>query len=316
MHLKNVLLFSALSCASFLPSNAQTFVPPNMDFELGTTANWTFYRGKVATGHVFSITATPAVTGLHTLTSGTGTDAYAGFPVVGHGLYSLKLSHDTIDNNADAASYNIHVPAGGSYSLNYYYAAVLQDTVHAPNNQPVMKVTAIDSATGMVLSDSLDITPVSPGFTMVTGTDIFYKPWTSASINLTGYGGHTVIVKFEVGSCGTGAHFGYGYIDVGNVFYLPSLGTPSITGTANGTINIYPNPTSGMLNIQWANQQTGFAELDITDVTGRIVGKSKLNLDVKSGTTQMNIGGLDDGVYVVNIRSASINYSDKIVIQK
>src|ERR1039457_3854803 len=128
---KIVILSSALILGCYLSSNAQSFVPPNMDFELGTTANWTFYRGAVSSGHIYSFTSGAAVPGLHTLMSGAGTEHFGGFPVVDMGSYSLKLAFDTINNNADAASYNIHIPAGTtSYELIYDYAAVLENPGH------------------------------------------------------------------------------------------------------------------------------------------------------------------------------------------
>src|SRR4051812_1250245 len=107
MYLKNVLLFSAMLSGACLSANAQSFVPSNIDFELGTTANWTFYRGSVATGHIYTFTSGAAVAGLHTITSGSGTDHFGGFPIVDLGLHSLKLAFDTANNNADGASYNI-----------------------------------------------------------------------------------------------------------------------------------------------------------------------------------------------------------------
>lgn len=315
MHLKNVLLSTAFLLGGHLSSTAQSFIPPNMDFEAGTTANWTCYRGTVISGHVFSVTPSAPVTGLHTIMSGSGTDTYGGFPVVGYGSYSLKLSHDTVDNNADAASYNVHVPVGGVYHVDYHYAAVLQDAAHLPADQPVMIVTAIDSATGAVV-DSVGLLPVMPLFSVAgTGSSVLYKPWTAASIDLAGYGGHTVIVKFMVSGCATGGHFGYAYFDVDSVSFLASsLGSYALT--TNGTINMYPNPSSGILKIQWANQQTGTAELQVTDVTGRIVNRSALNLGSASGEAQLNLDGLNNGIYFVTIRSAEINYTSRVVIQK
>ena len=318
MLLKNALFCSSLLLGSFITSNAQTFVPPNMDFESGTTANWAYFKGTVAMGHVFSFTPSSAVPGLHTLMSGSGVDAYGGFPVVGSGSYSLKLSHDTIDNNADAASYAIHVPVGGAYTLNYSYAAVLEDTVHAPGEQPIMKMVAVDSASGTVLSDSLQLYPTSPGFTVASGTDVFYIPWTSATIDLSGYGGHTVIVTFAVAGCSLGAHLGYGYIDVDHVSYSPtvSTNTPVLPAVEKSAIRISPSPTSGNLNIKWEGQQTGFADLAVTDVTGRVVIQSSLNIATTSGAAQVNFGSLANGIYFINIKSESINYCDKVVIQK
>ncbi len=226
---KNVFLFSLLSMGTCLTSNAQ-LCPPNMDFELGTTADWTYYKGTVATGPVFTLpTSLPGPPRL-TLTSGTGTDVYGGFPVVCDGSYSFKLGKDTVLYCAEAASYNIHVPATGVYNLVYHYAAVLEDAGHTPSNQPRLEINATDSATGTALpSGSITImTSTVPGFIHSTApppapSDVYYKPWTTGSISLAGYGGHTVMIKFIAGDCGTGGHFGYGYIDMNCIFSRGAL---------------------------------------------------------------------------------------------
>ena len=388
MKLKNLLLSSALFAGTCLSATAQTYVPSNSDFELGTTANWNFYRGMVSTGYIYSLTSTTAVPGLHTLMTGSGTDYYGGFPEVGNGVYSLKLAHDTNSYNADAASYNIAVPGTSTYSLIYQYAAVLEDPAHTPTHQPVFEVQAIDSATGTVFFDSIIVDP-TPGFTMSTVySGAWYKAWTNVSVDLSAYAGKTVTMKFYAAACSDGGHWGYAYIDVAGMFetsttlalHAPSvtlggpagyaaykwtdaatfamsygttktvtlpaptvktkyaliltpaaghgtvdtvyktvditstLGASSLSGATGFTIN--PNPTSGAVNIQWSNQPTGNADLKITDVTGRVVSQSVLNMNAASGEHQLNLNGLANGTYFVTIKSASIDYSNKIVVQK
>ncbi len=390
MRSQKFILSAALLFGIYLSSNAQSFVPPNMDFESASAANWTYYAGTVAVGHVYTLTAVSPTAGLHTLTSGSGTDAYGGFPIVGMGSYSLKLARDTTNNNADAATYDIHVPSGASYSLIYHYAAVLEDPGHLPAGQPILQISAVDSATGIALPGAVDVLPATAGFSISSvGLDVTYKPWTTASFDLAGYGGHTVTMKFTVAGCGTGGHFGYGYIDVSDVFatsyYLPSSATtvtmdappgfasytwtdattytaaygttPSVTITAPTvtttyavivtpaaghstvdtlyttvhvssslrstitcgrwpSINIYPNPSSGDVKIQWGEQNTGFAVIEVTDVMGRVVSRSQLNMNKTSGEQHLDLGALNNGIYFVSIKSPTINYREKVVIKK
>ncbi len=316
MTLKKLVLCTVLLQGIYQSSSAQTVVPANLDFETGTTANWEYYRGTVASGHIYSLASSSAVAGLHTITSGSGTDPYGGFPVVGHGTHSLQLAHDTIDNNADAAAYNIHVPTGGSYTLDYYYAAVLQDAAHPFAQQPVLEVSAIDSATGTpVPSASLIISTSTTGLmTSTVDASVRYMPWTAGSIDLTGYGGHTVTLQFTVASCATGGHFGYGYVDVGGLT-SSILTTPAVLTAGTGTINLFPNPTPGLLMIQWAGQQTGDAKVKVTDMTGRVVSTSSLNFNASSGEAPISLAGLNDGLYLVSVTSASVSYCGRVVIQ-
>ena len=388
MQLKNLLLGFALMSGSYLTTNGQTFTPPNMDFESGNTSGWTLYKGSVATGFIYSLTTTLPYTGKHTITTGTGTDYYGGFPEVGGGMYSLKLAHDTSSYNADAASYNVAVPATSTYSLIYQYAAVLEDPSHTPKHQPVFEVQAIDSATGTKFFDSVIYDP-TPGFIHSTvAPNPWYKAWTNVSVDLSAYAGKTVTVKFIAAACSDGGHFGYAYIDVNGVFetsamlplHAPSVTLKAPTGYASykwtdaatfamsygttatvtlpaptvktkyaliltpaaghGTVdtvyktvdvtstlgsgslnmdkrfNIYPNPATGVINVQWTDQKTGTAVVSIADVTGRIVRKSVLNLNAKSGEQQIDLGNLKDGIYSVSIKSELINYTGEVTVQK
>ncbi len=270
--------------------------------------------------HTYSMAPCSATPGLHTITSGTGTDAYGGFPVVGTGSYSLKLAHDTINFNADAAAYFIHVPATGSYNFNYSYAAVLQNAGHAPSNLPVFEVNVFDSTAPLTLISALGmyVVPNSTGFVQSTvDTTVHYKGWTNTSINFTGYAGHTMIVSFTVGSCSSGgAHFGYAYIDATGLTMNASTSVANSSASTNGSFNLFPNPTSGRINLQWANQATGNADVDVYDMTGRRMGNFQLAMNETSGQKEINLGYLNDGMYMLNIRSQSVNYSGRTVIQK
>jgi Secretion system C-terminal sorting domain/SdrD B-like domain len=81
-------------------------------------------------------------------------------------------------------------------------------------------------------------------------------------------------------------------------------------------IYAYPNPASGTLNIKWTNQAVGNADVVITDITGREVYKSVMEINAISGQAQINISVLKNGIYFMNIKSGNINYSDKLVIQE
>lgn len=390
MKLRNLLLSSALLAGTCLSATAQSFIPPNLDFESGTTANWNYYSGTVATGFIYTMSSVTPSTGHQELMSGSVIDTFGGFPTVGTGSYSLKLNGPFSGYRADAASYNIALPGTGTYSLIYQYAAVLQDPAHMSTHQPVFEVQAIDSTTGTVFFDSIIYDP-TPGFTLSTSTVVpgtYYKAWTNVSVDLSAYSGKTVTMKFVAAGCSDGGHFGYAYIDLADLFetytmlalhatsvtlggpagyaaykwtdaatftmsygttktvtipapavktkyaliltpatghgtvdtvyktvdIAPTLGAGSLSVATGFTIN--PNPTSGYMNIRWSNQPTGNADLKITDVTGRTVSQSVLNMDAASGQHQLNLSSLANGTYFVTIKSESIDYSNKIVVQK
>ena len=167
---------------------------PNIDFESGLYIGWQYYTGKVATGPVYTLTPCAPISGLHTLTGGSDTDFYGGFPIVGDGHFSLKLGNESCGWKAQRARYTIHVPTGTSiYNLLYRFAVVLQDAIgHLPSEQPRMEMTTIDSATGHIVAcDSISFVASSltygfiylPVHSLSGDHNLYYLPWTAASID-------------------------------------------------------------------------------------------------------------------------------------
>jgi len=84
----------------------------------------------------------------------------------------------------------------------------------------------------------------------------------------------------------------------------------------NESLTVFPNPTTGVLNIQWQNQSTGAADVIITDIVGREVYKSVIDINDASGQTQIRLSSLMNGIYLITIKSDNIYYSNKLVIQQ
>lgn len=245
------ILIIALSVTTGSNVHAQgDFCPPNINFESGNLSNWKLYTGVCCP--INANTLTGAVAKRHVLTAGSGTDPYGGFPVVapGAGMYSLKLGNDSIGKQAERARYYIRVPNNqGNNIFVYRYAVVFQNPKHDSIHQPRFMVNAIDSATNQPIPCNQFVyvsTSGLPGFAKSTkGSEVYYKPWTSASIDLSGYGGRTVAIDFSVGDCALGAHFGYGYVDVNCGFF-------EITGVScNGNSTITLNAPPGYKHYKW-----------------------------------------------------------------
>ena len=227
----------------------------------------------------------------------TGIDPFGGFPVVGAGNYSLRIGSERPDYWANKADYYIHIPATAThYNIIYRYAVVLEDPGHAPDKQPRFDVTATDSNTNTIVpcanfhyvAGSLPgfVGPVSNAFAPVIGTgcpdgapgtpinmwdqNVYYKPWATASINVSGYAGHTIIMSFAAGDCGLGAHFGYAYIDMSSGLYGVSGGVDC----ASATLQLVA-PT-GFASYQWYDSATFTTLYSTTDT---------LNIPAPSTTT-------------------------------
>lgn len=235
-------------------AHAQLVCPPNIDFELGDLSGWTFFTGTFSGGTPAATTpsATP-IACRHTLTKVTGLigctgpggvgplDQYGGFPVIapGGGSYSMRVGNNVNGGQTEKARFYIHIPPGSdNYSLIYRYAVVFQNPNGHVGTKPQFVVTVFDSATTAM---SGGITPVLvhdtacsffqyvagsvPGFvpnyscgtcspSTGIGDTVQYKPWATATVDLSGLAGTTVGIDFMSVDCGLGGHFGYGYIDM------------------------------------------------------------------------------------------------------
>ncbi len=90
--------------------------------------------------------------------------------------------------------------------------------------------------------------------------------------------------------------------------------TNSVLSAATGTIlNLYPNPTSGNLNIEWNNQTIGSADVVVTDMTGRVVMRSALDINAVKGQAVIDLSGIEEGVYIITVKSGSIIYCGRVV---
>lgn len=241
MKYNKILLLSLLLSGFCFRSFGQD-CPPNIDFELGNTSIWYYFTGTCCP--ILTPTATAAIPGRHTLTSGAAVDPYGLFPIVapGGGAYSMKLGNDGTGNQAEKARYFVHVPATSSaFSLIYRYAVVVQNgttatSPHDATTQPRFEVNAYDSATNAPIACAqynYNYSSGLPGFTLAaTGTQVYYKAWTTASINLSGLAGTTIAIDFASGDCDLGGHFGYGYLDMScGLFSISSGGCDSTTTT-------------------------------------------------------------------------------------
>ncbi len=94
-------------------------------------------------------------------------------------------------------------------------------------------------------------------------------------------------------------------------------GVESVPGlnTVVASIAAYPNPTNGKLNLSWQALATEKATITITDITGKEVIQSSLTLTKGSGNQQFDLSGLNNGLFLMNIKSENINYNNKIQVQ-
>jgi len=142
---------------------------------------------------------------------------------------SMRLGNANAGGETESITYSISVNSATAM-FTYQYAAVLNNpggASHTPINQPAFVITTkdqygnpIDSTTSCGTQNTntdaaaTDTTYIhNSGDSYNAFADVFYKKWTSVSMDLTPYIGQTVSITFQTFDCAFSAHFGYAYID-------------------------------------------------------------------------------------------------------
>lgn len=84
---------------------------------------------------------------------------------------------------------------------------------------------------------------------------------------------------------------------------------------ATASVVAFPNPTTGKVNIAWQLPSAQNASVLVTDVTGRIVYSSNIQMAAGAGSSMINLGSLTSGLYTVSVKSDALNYNTKIQVQ-
>lgn len=100
-----------------------------------------------------------------------------------------------------------------------------------------------------------------------------------------------------------------------HIYTTKQLETPQILGINSiedeQNINIYPNPASETLNVNFLEPQNKTSEIELYDIQGKIVK----NIVVSNNRNTIDISDLCSGLYILKINSANNTYSKKIIIE-
>lgn len=252
--------------------------PPNLDFEMGSFANWECRTGIVSwvnginTLNLSQVGVTPTRHEIRHASATSDTDFYGGFPVIcpnGSG-YSVKLGNDNTGSEAESISYTYNIPAGiSSFIILYNYAVVFQDppseTQHALAEKPRFQARVVNVTDNQLIDCvAFDFFSSStlPGFRISPKTKpddtILYKDWTPVTLDLGAYAGKQIRLEFITSDCTRGGHFGYAYVDVNS----------SCNGIIQGTAKCSGETTITLTAPYGYSNYTWFSDLSYLQVTG------------------------------------------------
>jgi uncharacterized protein YjdB len=94
--------------------------------------------------------------------------------------------------------------------------------------------------------------------------------------------------------------------------------TPIVSAVNENTINaeyvsVYPNPASGVLNVQWSINKAATGNINITDMAGRSLIAVDVEMNAGAGTKALSLAGIAPGIYAVRI--AADGFTKNVMIQ-
>jgi hypothetical protein len=274
-------------------------------------------------GGVFTInTSTTSVTSFSPSTVGTSTVNYS---IYGCITTSTTIVANTPSVNASTSSASIcagssaTLTAGGATNYTWTAAGTSSTQVVTPSSASVYTVTGeasgcSNTATVSVGVNNLPTVSATASNTVLcaganesalltASTSAMSYTWSDGAntmtTSVTPTVGTTYTVTVNDGNCDATATV---FVDV-----QVCMSINSISSVSNG-INLYPNPTNGILNIAISSELAGNTSIEVYDALGKLVVKETLTNE----TTTINTSKLTDGMYVYKV----INNNKAIKIGK
>lgn len=244
----------------------------------------------------------------------------------GNGIRPAKYSPDINVNNFTYQNTNGMEYANSEgnvvpdvHSIGFIWASILWDLhwVYAEKYGYASDVVANPKSGSarllQLVVDALKLTPANPGF--IEGRDAILR----ADEFTTGKKDHCRIWQvFAARGLGLYASAG-SRTDINDQlasFSMPAadpacsnLSTTDVD--SSNILSLYPNPAKNEFFIQNGNKLSGKVDVEIYDVTGKLLSSQKV-----SGTEKISTQQLTNGMYIIKVSGVGVNYSTKLLIKK
>lgn len=90
----------------------------------------------------------------------------------------------------------------------------------------------------------------------------------------------------------------------------------TMSAESSKSLKVYPNPSNGNIILSWQNFSLGSSKIVISDITGRRVFGSDIDIIEPNGQVGMSLNNVGTGIYIFTITNGADQYTGKINIQQ
>ena len=286
-----------------------TGVNPGIDTIIYTATN---ACGTFTTSKAITVTSPPVPSGI----TGTGGAICPGASItLSDGTTGGVWTTSTPSIATVSATGVVTGVAGGIDTIIYTITNSCGQTGSARRVVPVTTTPYVDVITGSatVAVGSFDTLSVGEAGGTWSSTNTHLATIGSAGIVTANYTGIDTIKYTVTNGCGSA-------VTRKVITIVPSGGRAVYNGGStpelDGAITLFPNPATSNINIEWTGAQKGTAIILITDMLGKEVYRGNWDLQATAGKATTDVSTLKSGIYIINIKSETITYSSRIVVEQ
>jgi hypothetical protein len=186
-------------------------------------------------------------------------------------------------------------------------------------------VTVTDSR-GCKISGSTTVTEFSGGNVTVTAVVDKNSTGSDGEATATATGGNSPYTyawgNGEVGATATALESGTATVIasdsngcLSNPFAI-EIGVSSIESTINNlsTFVVYPNPNSGIFNVKFNNAENDTYTFEVRNLLGQVISSENVAVS-GSFIKEINLTGVNTGVYFLNVRNSQGEKTERIIVK-
>ncbi len=182
----------------------------NFGLEAGDFSDWISER------HVWGGGDSVTPSDKSTVVASGGFDPIAtDLPTTLFGNFAARINNEDNNYHISTLTQSAVVPNAVNPVVRFYWAAVLEDPSHSPEDQPYVDVVVMNDTKGIELYRKRFFTndPSYSGWKEYLGGSWKSIPWQLVELPVAAYVGDTLTLKVEAADCALGGHGGYAYID-------------------------------------------------------------------------------------------------------